>query len=223
MSIPRVLVVDDDQLIRWALQKEFASLSLPARVAGSAREALDESCDVAYDLIFLDVNLPDANGLELLPELRKRSPNARIVVMSADAGETNRRRAAEGGISWFMEKPFDFSEVRNLVSTVVEDGSSTRKSPRYYCRIPVRLSIVTPVPGGSGSGPDDLDGLMADVGAGGLKIRTGYPLRAGQRVRARVDAASGPSPECAPLPGMAEVVWVEPRDGDVTAGLRFLP
>ena len=222
MSPKEVLVVDDDSLICWALQKEFASASLAARFAGNARDALAGLRDHSCDVIFLDIRLPDGNGLELLGEIRTLSPDARIVILSADATEENRRRAIEGGVVQFIEKPFDISEIRKVLRTVAGDDLPRRKSPRYFCRIPVRLSIVTPVPEEPGLDAHNLAGVMADVGDGGLRVHTDYPLRAGQRLRVRIEAENDPLSKFLPPRRMAEVVWVEPKGGDVTAGLRFL-
>ncbi len=218
----KVLVVDDDSLIRWALQRELAFLALPARFVGNAREALAELRDGRYDLVFLDINLPDGNGVEILDEIRRISPDAGVVIMSADATEENRRRAIDAGVIQFIEKPFDMSEIHKVLRTVSADRFTKRKSRRYFCRVPVRLSIVTPGPDDRGFDLRNLGGLMADVGAGGLRVHTEYPLRTGQRVRARIEPESDPLAKFVPPRAMAEVVWVVSKDSDVTAGLRFL-
>ncbi len=223
MGPDKVLVVDDDSLIRWALQREFASLALPARFVANTGEALAELRDGRYDLVFLDVNLPDRNGIDILDEIGKLSPDARVVILSADASEENRRRAIDAGVIQFIEKPFDMSDIHKVLRTVSADRFTRRKSRRYFCRIPVRLSIVTPGPEDRGFDLRNLGGLMADVGAGGLRVCTEYPLRAGQRVRARIEPESDPLARFVPPRAMAEVVWVVSKDRDVTAGLKLLP
>lgn len=217
-----VLVVDDNPLISWALGKEFSSLGATVTLTGTGRTALDEIRAARYDLVFLDVHLPDANGIDLLVDIGTLSPGTRLIVMSADATEENRRRAIEGGVFQFIEKPFDISEIRKVLRTVAGDDLPRRKSPRYFCRIPVRLSIVTPVPEEPGLDVHNLTGVMADVGDGGLRVHTDYPLRAGQHLRVRIEAENDPLSKFLPPRRMAEVVWVEPKGGDVTSGLRFL-
>ncbi len=218
----RVLVVDDDRLVRWALGEEFACRGVPVRSAATAREALAGLRAESCDLIFLDVHLPDGNGIELLDDIRKVAPDAAIVMLSADAGEENRRRAAERGVDRFIEKPFEISDIDEVLRTVAGDGASTRKSARYACCVPVGLSIVAPVSGDGDVRLPDAGGVMADVGAGGLRIRTAYPLRAGQRVHARIETPGERLSRFLPPRGLAEVVWVAPADRDVTAGLRFV-
>ncbi len=218
----KVLVVDDDSLIRWALRKELAGREVPVRFAATAREALDGLRDHPCDLIFLDIHLPDGNGIDLLDEIRAVAPGAAIIMLSADASEENRRRASARGIDRFIEKPFDISDIDEVLRAIAGDDISRRKSARYACRVPVRLSIVAPVPGECGACHLALDGVMADVGAGGFGVRTAYPLHAGQRIHARIDADGEPLARFLPPRGLAVVVWVAPGERDVAAGLRFL-
>lgn len=222
MSPGKLLVVDDDKLICWALAKEFANLALPARFVGNARDALAELRSGSYSLILLDINLPDGNGIELLDEISRLSPITSVIILSADASDENRRRAISGGAVQFIEKPFDISDIHRVLRSMTGDYSPKRKCPRYFCRIPIRLSVVTPVPEESGLDLLNLGGQMADVGTGGLRVHTEYPLRAGQRIRARTEAQSDPLSKFLPPRGIAEVVWVTPSDSAVTAGLRFL-
>ena len=225
MSPKSLLVVDDDNLICWALRKEFDSRALATRFVGNAREALGELRENSYDLIFLDIHLPDGNGLELLDEVRKVTPNAGIIILSADLSEENRRRAIAGGVIQFIEKPFDMSQIHKVLRSLTGDYSPKRESPRYFCRIPVRLSIVSPVPEEADFDLRNLCGLMDEVGVGGLRVRTDYPLRVGQNIRAHIVSPLDPFSKFLPPHGMAEVVWVaaQDRDTDVAAGLRFLP
>ena len=213
-----VLIVDDDQLICWALHKELSALNLSVWSSETARDALAEIKDRTYDLIFLDVNLPDANGIELLDQILAISPGTKIIVLSADSDPGNRRRALERGAVQFIEKPFDIHEIHRVARSLIGDYTPRREHPRYFCRIPVRISI----PVENDIGPDTMSGITADVGPGGLRFHTEYPLRVGQNVRAHLDDANDPFTKFLPPDGVAEVIWVAPDDRSVTAGLRFL-
>ena len=222
MHKKNVLVVDDDNLICWGLEKEFAGLGLAARIVENGMDALAELRRQPYDTVFLDIRLPDSNGLDLLPEINRISPDATIVIMSGNASDTNRQRAFEGGAVKFLEKPFDLSEVHGILMSTSGKYPQKRKHPRRICRIPLRISIVNPAPEEAMYDLHNLSGTMADVGSGGLRLRTEYPLRVGQSVRAH--AASGYDPVLNLLPpqATAEVVWVDPAQDSYTAGLKFL-
>jgi DNA-binding NtrC family response regulator len=222
MSRKRLLVVDDDKLICWALEKEFAGLGHSTCVVEKGADALAELRRHPYDVLFLDIHLPDSNGINLLPEINKISPDATVIIMSGDASETNRQRAYNGGAVQFLEKPFDLSEVHGLLKSASGEFPQQRKHPRHICRIPLRISILKPALNEAQYDLHNLSALMADVGSGGLKLRTEYPLRVGQSVRAHVAAGNDPVLKLLPPQPTAEVVWVAPAQDSYTAGLKFL-
>ena len=222
MSHMHVLIVDDDKLICWALEKEFTGSGHSARVVDNGADALAELRTQPYDIVFLDIHLPDTNGLELLGDIDNISPDAKIVIMSGDASEANRQRAFNGGAVQFLEKPFDVSEAQDILMSTSGRYAQKRKHPRHICRVPLRISIVAPEPEESHYDLHNLSGLMADVGPGGLRLRTEYPLRVGQSIRAHVAAGDDPVLKLLPPRATAEVVWVVPAQDGVTAGLKFL-
>jgi CheY-like chemotaxis protein len=222
MSRKNVLVVDDDKLICWALEREFAGSGHSARVVENGADALEELRRKPFDLVFLDIHLPDSNGIELLRDIGGIAPDAKIIIMSGDASETNRKLAFIGGALQFLEKPFDLSEVHDILRSTSGKFPQKRKHPRHICRIPLRISIVEPAPEEAQYDLHNLAGTMADVGSGGLRIRTEYPLRVGQCIRAHVDAGEDPILNLLPPQATAEVVWVAPARNSVTAGLKFL-
>ncbi len=222
MPKKKVLIVDDDHLICWALEKEFKPLDLDTRIVANAADALAELRRQPYDIVFLDIHLPDANGLELLREIDMTSPDATVIIMSGDGSDANRQRAFSGGAVQFLEKPFDLSEVHGILKSASGEYPQKRKHPRHICRAPLRISILEPAPEEALYDLHNLSGLIADVGSGGLRLRTEYPLRVGQSVRAHVSAGNDPVLKLVPPEATAEVVWVAPAQDHVTAGLKFL-
>lgn len=222
MPHKHVLIVDDDKLICWALEKELSGLGHTTCVVENGADALAELGGHAFDIVFLDIHLPDTNGLELLRKIERISPGATIIIMSGDASETNLQRAYKGGAVQFLEKPFDLSEVHDILRSTSGRFPQKRKQPRHICRIPLCISIVAPAPEESHCGLHKISGLMADAGPGGLRLRTEYPLRVGQSVRAHTAAGDDPVLKLLPPRATAEVVWVAPAPDGVTAGLKFL-
>jgi len=218
----RILVVDDDKLTCWALEKEFAGLGHTTRVVESGEEALAELRRQPYDIVFLDIHLPDANGIELLREIDAISRNAKIIIMSGDASETNRESAFAGGALQFLEKPLDLSEIHGILKSTLGEYAHKRKHPRHICRIPLRISIVEPAPEEAQYDLHNLSGMAADFGFGGLRLQTDYPLKVGQNVRARADAEYDHFRRFVPNESSAEVVWVAPAQNGVVAGMKFV-
>ena len=220
--LQRILVVDDDKLICWALEKEFANLGHVTKVVENGEEALAELRSRPYDIVFLDIHLPDADGIELLREIDAISRDAKIILMSGDASETSRERAFTGGALQFLEKPLDLSEIRSILKSALGGYPQKRKHPRHICRIPLRISIVGPTPEEAQYDLNNLNGTAADFGFGGLRLSTEYPLRVGQHVHARADAEHDQFRRLVPPDSPARVVWVAPAQDGVMAGLQLV-
>jgi DNA-binding response OmpR family regulator len=218
----RILVVDDDKLIGWALERELQSPDFSTHVVETGMDALEELNRHPYNIVLLDISLPDANGLDLLQEIREISPTTKIVIMSADVSESNRLRAFDGGALQFLEKPLELSEIHSILKSTLGVHAHKRKHPRHICRIPLRISIVEPTPEEDQYDLNNLNGTAADFGFGGLRLHTEYPLRVGQRVHARADTDSDQFRGFVPLESPARVVWVAPTQNGVMAGLQFV-
>ena len=219
----RLLIVDDDRLIGWALQQELSAGGVAVTLCHEGQVASRRLRAATYDVAILDVNLPDANGLEILEELKRLSPATRVIVVTADASPANIRRAIAAGADQLFEKPFDPSMIRARVLDMFRDYPVPRKHPRHACRVPVRISLLAPVPPGAGFDIDKLSGLAEDVGNGGIRVATGYPLAAGQVVRVRNGDANSADPflQLVRQHATAEVRWTTMTPGGFRAGLSF--
>lgn len=218
----RILVVDDDKLLCWALGRELQSPDYSSHVVETGTDAIAELKRTPYDIVLLDINLPDGSGLDLIREIKEVSPATKIIMMSADASEQNQKRAFEEGTLQFIEKPLDLPEIHSILRSTLGEHGSTRKHPRHVCRIPLRISILEPAPEESEFDLNNLNGTTADFGPGGLRLHTDYPLRVGQHVRARADIENDHFQRFVPSESPACVVWVAPAKDGVTAGLQFV-
>jgi two-component system response regulator PilR (NtrC family) len=111
--VKRVLIVDDEPLIRSGLSKALKGLAV-VETADSGAQAIARINTRFYDVCFLDVFLPDASGLDLMRTIQKLSPTTRIAVMTAYADETTREVIRKEAYR-FLEKPLDLSQIREIV------------------------------------------------------------------------------------------------------------
>ena len=126
MAYARILVVDDEALIRWSLKERLTSEGYDVAEATSASEALTPaSSDV--DLILLDFQLPDGNGLEVLRRVKERSPEALVIMMTAYSTVENAVAAMKLGAFHYVNKPFNLDEVVLLVAQALETGRLRRE------------------------------------------------------------------------------------------------
>jgi CheY-like chemotaxis protein len=217
-----VLVVDDEPLICWALKRRFSGRHMSVHAVGNCVEALGELREKPYGLVLLDIHLPDGSGLDLLKEIKEISPGTKVIVISADGTEQNRKRAFSGGAFQFIEKPFSINDISRVMVSSFGEYFEKRKNERYLCHIPLCLSVADPSPSEDPSSLDILSGVAVDVGSGGLRLFTEYPVEKAKRFKVRIATGDEPLSGFLPPDGVAEVVWVLPQDDGVVAGLRFL-
>lgn len=113
----KVLVVDDEPLIRWAVAEMLGDLGYQVVQAGDRRGAVSAISESApFEIVLLDVRLPDSNDLTLLTQLRSLAPAARIILMTAHATPELAERAMDLGAFTVVSKPFELTELAALVS-----------------------------------------------------------------------------------------------------------
>jgi DNA-binding NtrC family response regulator len=109
----RVLVVEDELLIRWAIRETLTDAGhcvIEAEDAGSAVRVLASSVE-PVDVVVLDIRLPDSTDLTLLAAIRRLSPRTAVVLMTADGTADVAKRALDLGAHQVMSKPFDMREL----------------------------------------------------------------------------------------------------------------
>jgi DNA-binding NtrC family response regulator len=112
----RVLVVDDELLIRWSIGEmltQHGHTVVEATSASNTRDVLSGADPI--DVVLLDYRLPDSNDLQLLAEVRRRMPDTAVVLMTAHGTPEVARGALQLGAYRVINKPFDMHEVNALV------------------------------------------------------------------------------------------------------------
>ncbi len=115
MSAATILVADDDRAIRTVLNQALGRLGYEVRTTGTAATLWQWVDDGVGDLVITDVVMPDENGLDLVPRIRKRRPDLRVIVMSAQNTLLTAVRANERGAFDYLPKPFDLNELIGIV------------------------------------------------------------------------------------------------------------
>jgi DNA-binding NtrC family response regulator len=115
-----VLVVDDEPLIRWSVTETLADLGLDVEQADSAASALQAISNAAlpFDIIVLDLRLPDMRDLSLLATIRQVLPETPVVLMTAFGTPEVMAQARHLGVRGVLNKPFELTELSRLVLDV---------------------------------------------------------------------------------------------------------
>jgi NtrC-family two-component system response regulator AlgB len=123
----RILVVDDEENIRFALTMCLETNGHEVVSAGTIDAALEETARQAFDLIFLDVRLGTQNGLDYIKTLLSENPWVRIVVINAYASIETAVEAIKLGASDYLPKPFEPAQLTLLTKKVAEHRMLERK------------------------------------------------------------------------------------------------
>ncbi|HEX4192728.1 MAG TPA: response regulator, partial [Stellaceae bacterium] len=133
MSGATILVADDDRAIRTVLAQALGRLGYDVRTTSNAATLWRWVSDGEGDLVITDVVMPDENGLDLVPRIKKLRPELRIIVMSAQNTLLTAVKATERGAFEYLPKPFDLRELVNVVERALTvrhaSAAATAASP----------------------------------------------------------------------------------------------
>ncbi len=111
----RILIVDDEKLIRWSLQKNLASEGYEVLEAEDGQQALEMLEDEGADLLLLDIRMPHKSGLEVLAHVVQHHPEIPVVLMTAFSSVEGAVDAMKRGAFDYLMKPFNHDEVLLVV------------------------------------------------------------------------------------------------------------
>lgn len=120
-----ILVADDDRAIRTVLTQALARLGHEVKTTGNAATLWRWVQEGEGDLVITDVVMPDENGLDLVPRIKKLRPDLRIIVMSAQNTLLTAVKAAERGAFDYLPKPFDLKDLMAIVQKALSAPTPT--------------------------------------------------------------------------------------------------
>jgi two-component system nitrogen regulation response regulator GlnG len=120
----KVLIVDDDPLILFGLTRVLRDICDDVKYVAYGRLALKSVRDCFYDLCFLDINLPDGCGLDIMRTILEVSPDTKVIIMTAAHIDDEVTRKIAGKAYHFLPKPFNLEEVKSVVYRALESGGS---------------------------------------------------------------------------------------------------
>ncbi|HUA58338.1 MAG TPA: sigma-54 dependent transcriptional regulator [Verrucomicrobiae bacterium] len=136
----RILIVDDEMVVRDSLGKWFSSEGYTARPVASAREALEVVAGAEFDIALLDIKMPGMDGMELQTRLKGADPELTIVMMTGYASVDTAVQALKMGAYDYITKPVDPDELSHLVSNALEH----KRARREVVRLRENLKESTP-------------------------------------------------------------------------------
>lgn len=123
----RVLLVEDEKLLRWSLKEQLQRWGYTPLEAEGTRQARELCAQESPDLVLLDIMLPDGDGLELLSELRQGDPHLSVIIMTGHGNVDTAVEAMRRGAVNYLDKPFNMEELKVKIEKALEQSGLERE------------------------------------------------------------------------------------------------
>lgn len=183
-SMKRILIVDDDLLILHALSRHLSNEQTEVRTAETGYDALRNIISSFFNLCFLDIQLPDINGLEVMKKIKTMSPATKVVIMTGKHITDHMKREIQDTAYYFVSKPFDLSQIKTITEVAVNGNERVRERRKFR-----RIGSIDAINYYAGIFEEgemkvlQLKGDIVDMSDRGIGIRTDYPLKPGYIIR----------------------------------------
>jgi CheY-like chemotaxis protein len=206
MATLKVLVVEDDIPSLELMTEVFTSLNTDVRPLSDSLKAAEVVNREKFDGIFLDIEMPNLDGLELAQRIRKSSWNKStpIIIVTAREERDTMYHAFAAGSTFFLQKPVDRMKLSNLLRTV---QGPLYEGRRRYTRVPIQTEVICVV------GPRTLTGMTWNMSQGGMQVEI-HGLEPGDMAELSFRLPSPPLR----IETFAHVVWS--KDG--RQGVQFI-
>jgi DNA-binding NtrC family response regulator len=132
MPRTKVLVIDDEKLVRWSLQQKLMHEGYEVETAPSGEEGVNLIREDGYDLVLLDLRLPGMDGVQVLQEIRNLEKEVAVIMLTADTGIARAVECVRLGAHNYLCKPFEFDEVRVALEKAREELKLRREVARLH-------------------------------------------------------------------------------------------
>lgn len=122
---PKILIVDDEERFRTTMCKLLTVRGLEAVTAGSGPEAIEKLRQNQYDVVILDVRMPEMGGVEVLSEIKKIDPRLEVIIMTGYASVDTAKEIMKLGAYDYVLKPYSIEELMEKI-----EGAFDRKQSR---------------------------------------------------------------------------------------------
>jgi len=141
MSKTRVLIIEDEKLIRWSLRQRFDEEGYIADEAGNGKQGLAMIRENTYDLVTLDYKLPDITGLEVLEEIREHDKDLVVIMITAFSNVEDAVSAMRLGAFDYISKPFKMDELMLIIERGLEATRLKRQVRDFRNQIRSKFGI----------------------------------------------------------------------------------
>ena len=115
-----ILIVDDEQYIVRSLSQQLSGEFYDTQLAFDGEEALSCLQSRQFDLVILDLKLPNVSGFEILKHIKSNIPSTKVIVLTGYSDLKNVERVKQLGADRLIEKPYEFGEVFDAINVLMK-------------------------------------------------------------------------------------------------------
>ena len=140
MLTQRILIIEDEPQLARLLQLELQFEKFEAHISHNGREGLNTFHEGSFDLVLLDVNLPEMDGFEVLQAIRNSGSNTPVILLTAKDEVKDKVTGLNYGANDYVTKPFEFEELLARIRVNLRFSQPTQTNELQYGNIKVNLS-----------------------------------------------------------------------------------
>lgn len=126
----RILLVDDEETIRFVLRETLISEGYNVDIAEDAFQALEHFKLASYDLIITDIKMKGMNGIQLIREIKRSDLELKIIIITAYGSLETVKEAAKLGVVEMISKPFKIQEIKDAIVRMLKENSISKDTER---------------------------------------------------------------------------------------------
>ena len=130
--IKPVWIVDDDQSIRWVLEKALTRENIPHRTFTNPNDVLDALEKETPEVLISDIRMPRGNGLDLLQQVKISNPHLPVIIMTAYSDLDSAVSSFQGGAFEYLTKPFDIQKAVELIQRACNEGARNKAGSKDH-------------------------------------------------------------------------------------------
>jgi DNA-binding NtrC family response regulator len=125
MNKGRILIIDDEEIVRSSCRKVLEPQGYDIEAASSGNEGLERLAGGSFDLVITDLKMPDIDGIEVLIRIKERWPSTEVIIMTGYGTVKSAVKAMKVGVFDYIEKPFSPDDLLSLVAKAIERKNRT--------------------------------------------------------------------------------------------------
>jgi CheY-like chemotaxis protein len=120
-----ILLAEDEDIYQEIIERYIKNMGLQLTIVDNGAKCLEESQEGSYDIILMDIEMPEKDGLETTQELRKRGIDIPIIAVTSNTWREDQINSIDSGMNDFLPKPFNRSKLARMINYWAERKGST--------------------------------------------------------------------------------------------------